>query len=235
MSALADSQKPPERLGRLLKRRRLRIVESSADSDGSHRATTTAPSLHREPENHHLESHDAVLSGLCSSPSSPAQASQQGIWQEQQGRTRQLRLEDCRAVCRSRRAAIHTSDAEILEMCQVLNASLPEGSASATGSSSKATGCSTGSPSSTELLATLARLSVSMRPMEGKRLICSLQHTGAGRTVNALSKHTDGEVAKFAFRLASSWREAVAAVKKHKKNEIPGVARNASDHAGSKL
>lgn len=53
--------------------------------------------------------------------------------------------------------------------------------------------------------------------------------------LNALSKHPDGEVALFAFRLASSWREAVAAAKKHGKAKISGVPRNAAARSGNKL
>eukprot|EP00434_Breviolum_minutum_P009773 symbB.v1.2.008606.t1/scaffold541.1/size189716/2 len=100
---------------------------------------------------------------------------------------RQLRIEDCAAVHRANKAAIHVTQNEVREMCRALKQ----------GVSREAT------------LGYLRRISVALHPLRGPKLVDTLRATGAGKTVQSLSRAKDKEVAQFATRLVSSWQMTI--------------------------
>ncbi|CAK8988643.1 TFIIS N-terminal domain-containing protein, partial [Durusdinium trenchii] len=103
---------------------------------------------------------------------------------------RQLRIEECTAVRKAQRAAIHVTQQEVAEMVGRLKTKIR--------------------PS--EVLKLLRRLSVAMAPLRGPRLVEWLRATGAGKVVNAMGKSTDSEVSRFAVRLVDAWRQALPAL-----------------------
>ncbi|CAJ1456643.1 unnamed protein product [Effrenium voratum] len=96
-------------------------------------------------------------------------------------------LTDCKAVLRLKRAAVHVSQAEILQLCQRLEKG-------ARGRD----------------LSLLRRLSVAVAPLRGQRLVETLRATRAGKVVAAVAASApDSEQALFAQRLVDCWRGAV--------------------------
>lgn len=112
-----------------------------------------------------------------------------------QRRQRQMRLEECKAFCRSRRPFIHTTTGELTALRLKLEAH-----------------------SKAEIMEALRQLSVRTRHFAATRLLKTLKLTGLGRACGALRQHTDMEVANFAVRLIAAWRTAIAVLRK------PGIA-----------
>ncbi|CAE7892826.1 unnamed protein product [Symbiodinium microadriaticum] len=109
---------------------------------------------------------------------------------------RQLRIEDCRAVFRSNKAAIHASQSEIKAVCAQLSKALKAEALDSV------------------VLDLLRRLSVYMHPLRGHRMLEYLRHTGAVPLVKAVRRDCGKEVSGFASRLLDSWKAVLIQLQK---------------------
>ena len=125
--------------------------------------------------------------------SCPGDESARGLFQEPC--MRQLRIEDCRAVFRSNKAAIHASQSEIKAVCAQLSKALK-------------------AEADSVVLDLLRRLSVYMHPLRGHRMLEYLRHTGAVPLVKAVRRDCGKEVSGFASRLLDSWKAVLIQLQK---------------------
>ncbi|CAK0809871.1 unnamed protein product, partial [Prorocentrum cordatum] len=107
-------------------------------------------------------------------------------------RSRQLRLEECSAVCRSRRSFMHATAADVARLGRRLEAARQRAGGAR------------------EALETLRVLSACTCHMSCGRLLEALQRTGVGKPCARLCKHPNEEVAGFAARLVENWRGRAA-------------------------
>eukprot|EP00439_Symbiodinium_sp_Y106_P063632 s2379_g9.t2 len=132
-------------------------------------------------------------------------ASARGLFQEPY--MRQLRIEDCRAVFRSNKAAIHASKPEIKIVCAQLSQALKAEALDSV------------------VLDLLRRLSVYMHPLRGNRMLEYLRFTGAVPLVKAVRRDCGKEVSGFASRLLDSWRAVLVDLQKQQATDTAGASK----------
>ena len=138
-------------------------------------------------------------------PACRGDASARGLFQEPY--MRQLRIEDCRAVFRSNKAAIHASKPEIKIVCAQLSQALKAEALDSV------------------VLDLLRRLSVYMHPLRGNRMLEYLRFTGAVPLVKAVRRDCGKEVSGFASRLLDSWRAVLVDLQKQQATDTAGASK----------
>ncbi|CAE7451404.1 unnamed protein product [Symbiodinium sp. CCMP2592] len=131
--------------------------------------------------------------------------SARGLFQEPY--MRQLRIEDCRAVFRSNKAAIHASKPEIKIVCAQLSQALKAEALDSV------------------VLDLLRRLSVYMHPLRGNRMLEYLRFTGAVPLVKAVRRDCGKEVSGFASRLLDSWRAVLVDLQKQQATDTASASK----------
>eukprot|EP00419_Tripos_fusus_P002696 CAMPEP_0172686104 /NCGR_PEP_ID=MMETSP1074-20121228/20694_1 /TAXON_ID=2916 /ORGANISM="Ceratium fusus, Strain PA161109" /LENGTH=180 /DNA_ID=CAMNT_0013505357 /DNA_START=72 /DNA_END=614 /DNA_ORIENTATION=- len=129
------------------------------------------------------------------------------------GGRKQLKLQECKGVCRSRQPFLHTTIADVVDMRRWLDEESKHGQPEG-------------------ILEVLRHLSVRLRHYSSADLVDALKRTGVGRSCTALGKHRNAEVATFAKRLVASWRLAVAPAMPPPGRMVADSARNSGSQTG---
>ena len=110
-----------------------------------------------------------------------------------------MRIEECGAVFRSKKASIHASMPEIKAVCTQLSQALKTSAADAV------------------ILDMLRRLSIYMYPVRGDRMLEYLRYTGAVPLVKEVRRDYGKEASGFASRLLDSWKAVLVELQNKQK------------------